>query len=91
MTHSVDDIAELIRYHLVLSEDNDDQADRNLTALIGRVESMMTRRPSLTPIEWYHCDRCGCSVDADILAEDGSNFTPDGDFLCSSCLYPDEE
>jgi hypothetical protein len=36
--------------------------------------------------EWLFCDRCGCAVDVEVLAWDGSNFTPDGAFYCSGCL-----
>ena len=30
-------------------------------------------------------------VDIDVLAEDGSKLTPDGDILCSWWLYSDDE
>ena len=51
----------------------------------------MGSEPLGLEIGWYFCDRCGCSVDTEVLAEDGRNFTPDGDFLCSSCLYPEPD
>lgn len=90
MTYTVTDIAELIRYHLVLASDDNQQADLNLAALVREIESLRTK-PLWREVEWYHCDRCECTVDSEVLAHDGSNFTTDGDFLCSSCLYPDEE
>ena len=90
MMYTVDDITELIRYHLVLAVETDDQADRNLADLAFQIAGMSTE-PLWREIQCYFCDRCGCSVDTDVLAEDGSNLTADGDFLCSSCLYPEEE
>lgn len=90
MVYTVTDIAELVEYHLVASAPNDAAADSNLAQLVSRVERMRTR-PLFHTAEWLFCDRCGCAVDTDILADDGSNFTSDGSFLCSSCLYPDED
>jgi hypothetical protein len=90
MTYSIDDIAELIHYHLVLSEDTDSSADASLGHLVSRIEQMRTR-PLFRTVEWLFCDSCGCAVDTELVAEDGSNYTPDGSFLCSDCLYPDED
>ena len=89
-TYSINVLAELIRNHLILSEDSPDAADTNPCRLVGPITSMDTR-PTFQPIQWLFCDRCGCSVDTDVVAEDGSNWTSDGDVLCSSSLYPDEE
>jgi len=41
MTYIVDDIAELVRHHLVLSEDDDDSATAvNLTDLVAAIQAM---------------------------------------------------
>ena len=90
MTYTVTDIAELVEYHLVASASDDTTADDNLSQLVSHIADLSTR-PLFRSAEWLFCDRCGCAVDTDVLAEDGSNFSPDGAFLCSSCLYPDEE
>jgi len=82
MTYSVTDIAELVRYHLVLSEVDDDRASENLRRLSTEIRQMA---PSAleTTAEWLFCDRCGATVDLAVLAWDGSNFAPDGAFYCS--------
>jgi len=90
MTYSVTDIAELIRHHLVLSEPDEARATENLRQLITGIATM-TPRPLQTVAEWYFCDRCGASVDVDVLAVDGSNFTADGGFYCSGCIPGREE
>jgi len=85
MTYSVTDIAELIRHHLVFADPDEFRATENLrrlTAEIGR----MSPEPLETTAEWLFCDRCGATVDLAVLAQDGSNFTPDGGFYCSGCL-----
>jgi hypothetical protein len=89
-TFSVEDVIELIRYHVVLSEDSPQAADANLARLVVGIRSMETHC-SAQPGESLFCDRCGCTVDTTVLAHDGSNWTPDGDFLCSTCLDPDAE
>jgi hypothetical protein len=41
MTYTVDDIAELFRHHLVLSEDDNDSATAvNLTNLVAAIQAM---------------------------------------------------
>jgi hypothetical protein len=85
MTHTVANITELIHYHLVLAEDSDERANANLAELVSRISQMRTRALFRT-FEWLFCDTCGCTVDVDVLAEDGSNFTFDGGFYCSECI-----
>lgn len=85
MALTLDDLTELIRYHLVVSAPSDAIAFANLSSLCQRINSM-----SVTILGgWLACDHCGCTVHVDVLANDGSNWTVDGDFLCSSCLRPD--
>jgi len=82
MTYSVTDIAELVRHHLVLSESDHEWATENLRRLLAHIRGMAPE-PLGTEALWLFCDRCGASVDVDVLAVDGSNFTPDGGFYCS--------
>jgi hypothetical protein len=90
MTYTVTDIAELISYHLVASADDDSSANANLADLVGRIQSMSTA-PLFQPVEWLFCDRCACAVDTVLINEDGAGYADDGDFLCSSCRWGDEE
>ncbi len=32
--------------------------------------------------EWVFCDRCGSSVDTDLIHPDGHHYADDGDFSC---------
>ena len=89
MAYSVTEIAELIRHHLVLSEDDEQRVLENLRRLTADISRMATS-PLETTAEWLFCDRCGATVDLAVLAWDGSNFTPEGGFYCSSCLGDEE-
>jgi hypothetical protein len=91
MAYTVSDIAELVHYHLVLSQERCEDSDADLSLLIERIAGMMSCTQVRKPVQWLFCDRCGCSVDVEVLATDGSNFTAHGDFLCSTCLYPEGE
>jgi hypothetical protein len=82
MAYNVTDIAELIRHHLVFSEPNEERATANLRQLLTNIREMAPS-PLHTTAEWLFCDRCGASVDVDMLADDGSNFTSDNGFYCS--------
>ncbi len=42
MAYTVEDITKLIRYHLVRSEDTDEEADANLRTLLRDGEQMLT-------------------------------------------------
>jgi len=89
MAYSVTDMTELIRYHLVFSEDDPEGADDNLIRLVGEIERMATR-PLWRPAEWVFCDRCGTSVDTDLIHPDGHHYADDGDFYCADCWYGDD-
>jgi hypothetical protein len=90
MAYDINDITELIRYHLVASAVDDAAADRNLAQLTGNVEQMMTTRPQHF-VEWIVCDDCGASVCTELIDPDGAGWTDDGGFNCSSCRFaPDE-
>ena len=84
MTYSVNDIAELIEYHLVASSQDDDAAHSNLVQLVERIEEF-SPRPLWREATWVFCDRCGCSVDSDLIHPDGHHYADDGDFLCADC------
>jgi hypothetical protein len=88
--HTSTEIAELVRYHLVLSADNDEQADASLAQLMHNVEQMMTRR-SHHFVEWMTCDECGASLSTELIDPDGAGWLADGGFNCSECRFADEE
>ena len=39
---------------------------------------------------WVFCDRCGCSVDTDLIHPDGHHYADDGDFYCVNCWQDDD-
>jgi len=84
MAYSVTDMTELIRYHLVLSEDDPERGNDNLIHLVGEIERMATR-PLWRPAEWVSCDRCGTSVDTDLIHPDGHHYADEGDSYCADC------
>ncbi len=89
MAYSVTDLAELIRHHLVFAERDEDRAIENLRRFTAKI-GQMSPGSLKTDAEWLFCDRCGATVDLAVLAWDGSNFTADGGFYCSSCLGDEE-
>jgi len=84
MAYTITDIAELVLYHLVLAEPDDDRADANLAQLVQQLDQMASR-PLWREASWVFCDRCGCSVDADLIHPDGHRYSDDGDFYCVDC------
>jgi hypothetical protein len=84
MAYTITDIAELVRYHLVLAEPDDTRADDNLAQLVNELRSMATR-PLWREATWVFCDRCGTSVDTDLIHPDGHHYAGDGDFYCADC------
>ena len=84
MAYTSTDIAELVRYHLVLSAPDDKTADDNLAQLVSELQSMATR-PLWREASWVFCDRCGTSVDTDLIHLDGHHYADDGDFYCADC------
>ena len=100
MSYSVTDIAGLAEYHLVASAQDDDAAHSNLLQLVqqllipkqlsgfGRNSQqleLMAPRPLWREATWVFCDRCGCSVDTDLIHPDGHHYAEDGDFYCADC------
>jgi hypothetical protein len=87
MAYTITDITELIRYHLVLGEFDDASAD-NLAQLARAIQSLATR-PLSHDATWVFCDRCGTSVDTDLIDPDGHHYSVDGDFYCIDCWETD--
>jgi hypothetical protein len=84
MTYTVTDIAELVEYHLVASAPDDDAAHSNLVQLVQKLE-LLAARPLWREVSWVFCDRCGCSVDTDLIHPETHHYAPDGDFICADC------
>jgi hypothetical protein len=87
MPYTVADLAELIRHHLVLSVEDDETAATHLAQLVSELQSMATH-PLWREATWVFCDRCGCSVDTDLIHPDGHHHAADGDFYCVDCWEP---
>ena len=84
MAYTISDCAELVRHHLVLSAPDDDTAHANLVQLVQQLE-LMAPHPLWREATWVFCDRCGCSVDTELIHPDGHHYADDGDFYCVDC------
>ena len=84
MAYTITDIAELVEYHLVASAPDEDAAHGNLVQLVDQLERMV-RRPLWREATWVFCDRCGCSVDTDLIHPETHHYSDDGDFFCADC------
>ena len=84
MAYAVADITQLIYHHLVLTEPGHESADRNLFLLAGEIQNLATR-PLWQEATWGFCDRCGCSVDTELIHPDGHHYSVEGDFYCVDC------
>lgn len=84
MAYTISDVAELVEYHLVVSAPDDDVAHANLVRLLGELERMAPR-PLWREATWVFCDRCGCSVDTDLIHPETHHYSDDGDFYCADC------
>ena len=84
MTYSVTDIAEVVEYHLVASAPDDDAAHANLVQLVYQLE-LLAPCPLWREVTWLFCDRCGCSVDTDLIYPETHHYSDDGDFYCADC------
>jgi len=82
MVCTITDIAELVEYHLVASAQDDDAAHTNLVQLVQQLE-LLAPRPLYREATWAFCDRCGCSVDTDLIHPEGHHYADDGDFYCA--------
>jgi hypothetical protein len=84
MVYTITDIAELVGYLLVASARDDDVAHANLVQLVQKLE-LLAPRSLWREVTWVFCDRCGCSVDTDLIHPNGHHYAEDGDFLCADC------
>ena len=78
------DHGELVEYYIVASAPDDHVAHANLVQLVELSEAIAPRTL------WYDaalvlCDRCGCSVDTDLICSDGHHYSDEGDFYCAEC------
>lgn len=64
--------------------EDDDTADGNLRQLLTEIAGMATT-PLWHEATWVFCDRCGSSVDTDLIHPDGYHYSDDGDFYCDEC------
>lgn len=90
MAYSVDDITELIRYHLVVSVQDDAAADNNLVKLLHHVKLMITTFDIDETLTWMVCEDCGASVSSELIGPDGAGESDDGGFYCTSCRFGEE-
>jgi hypothetical protein len=73
-----------VEYHLVVFAPDDTIAHSNLVQLVELIE-IFSSRPLWREATWVFCDRCGCSVDVDLIHLSGHRYAEDGDFYCSDC------
>lgn len=90
MAYNVTDITELIRYHLVLSTDDDERADQNLAQLMRNIEQMVANPRWFEPITWMTCEQCGAWVSSELFGPDGAGCNEEDAFLCAECRFADE-
>ena len=84
MVYTITDIAELVKYQLVVPARDDDDAYADVVQLVQKLE-LLALRPLWREATWVFCDRCGCSVDTDLIHPDGHHYAEDGDFYCADC------
>lgn len=90
MAYTVEDITELIRYHLVAAAPNDEVADGNLVQLVREVAPMFSEPAFCEPIYWMACEECGAWVSSELIDPEGAGESEDGGFYCTSCRFADE-
>ena len=73
-----------MEYHLVASARDDDAAHANRVQLVHQLE-LLAPRPLYREVTWVFCDRCGCSVDTDLIHPDSHHYADDSDFYCADC------
>jgi hypothetical protein len=88
MAYTIDDITELILHHLVLSTEDETEADDNLSRLIENIEGMISR-PQQESGLIIACDTCGTWVYSELIGPDGAGYSDDGSFWCSDCRWHD--
>ncbi len=88
MAYSVNDIAELIRYHLVAAAPDDEAADRNLSQLTESIEQMRNVDETLY---WMVCEECGAWVSCELIGPEGAGESDNGGFYCTSCRFDEQD
>ncbi len=91
MAYTVDDIVELIRYHLVVSSPDDGAAHSNLVKLLHNVKQMFTTFDVDETLCWMVCEDCDAWVSSELIGPDGAGESDDGGFYCTSCRFDDED
>ena len=91
MAYTVDDITELVRYHLVAAAPNDGVADGNLVKLLTNVKQMITTFDVDETLYWMVCEDCGAWVSTELIGPDGAGESDDGGFYCTSCRFGEED
>ncbi len=61
-------ITQLIRYHLVLSEETDERADGNLAQLARNIDEMVGAPRRDEPVHWRTCEACFAWVSCELIA-----------------------
>jgi hypothetical protein len=62
----------------------DQQSGSGHTQLVHKLE-LLAPHPLWREVSWVFCDRCGCSVDTDLIHPDSHHYAEDGDFYCADC------
>src|ERR1039458_7893237 len=88
MAYSINDIMELINYHLVAAAPDDEAAERNLSLLIESIEQLRNVDETL---HWMVCEECGAWVSSELIGPNGAGESDDGGFRCTECRFDDEE
>jgi hypothetical protein len=86
MTYSVDDITELIRHHLLLSDDDNDRTVSDLLRLTANIAELM-HEPLKRQPGWVVCEGCGAWVGTELIGPNGAGYTLHGVFNCSDCRW----
>lgn len=87
VAYTITDLAELVEYQLVDFASDSDAAHSNLVPLIGRLETIAPR-PLRREATWAFCDRCGSSLDTELIRPETHHYFDDGDFNCADCGEP---
>lgn len=59
-------------------------AHSNLVQLVRKL-ALLTPNPRWYEVTWVFCDRCGCSVDTELIHPGGHHYSVEADFYCSDC------
>jgi hypothetical protein len=91
MAYTVNEITELVRYHLVAAAPDDEAADRNLLRIMQDAGAMLAVPVSHEPMHWTVCEECGAWVSSELIDPDGAGECEDGGFYCTSCRFGEDD